>query len=90
LHRRGYGLGLAVDGDAARQMIANSYPQLGWLAPQRAATLQKAPDTIALVGSAAPHPDQWQFDEMLGDLHAMRLSLDRIAAGQELITRSID
>jgi hypothetical protein len=27
---------------------------------------------------------------MLGDLHAMRLSLDRIVAGQELITRSTD
>jgi hypothetical protein len=78
-------------GDAARQMIANSFAQLGRLAQRHAATDQKAPDTIALAGSAAPHPpDQQQLDEVLRDLHAMRLSLDRIAAGQELITRSID
>jgi hypothetical protein len=76
-------------GDAARPIIANSYPELGWLAPQ-AATVQKAPDTIALAGSAVVGPDQLQLDAMLGELHAMRLSLDRIAAGQELITRSID
>src|SRR5690242_1182065 len=31
-------------GDAARETIASSYPQLGWLAPQAA---QAAPTTIA-------------------------------------------
>jgi hypothetical protein len=71
-------------GDAARQMISGSYPQLGWLAPRQ------APDTIALAGPADPHPDHRQLDAVLDDLHAMRLSLDRIVAGQELITRSID
>jgi hypothetical protein len=78
-------------GDATRPMIANSYPQLGWLAPRHAATVQKAPDTIAPAVPAASHPDQRQLDAMLGDdLHAIRLDLDRIVAGQELITRSID
>jgi hypothetical protein len=77
-------------GDAARQMIANLYSQLGWLTPRDATTVQKAPDTIAPTASDAPHPDQRQLDAALGDLHAMRLSLDQIAAGQELITRSID
>jgi hypothetical protein len=68
-------------GDATRQ-------QLSWLAPRHAATVQKAPDTIAPVGSAA---SQRQLDPTLGDdLDAIRLSLDRIVAGQELITRSID
>jgi hypothetical protein len=77
-------------GDATRQAISNSYPQLGWLAPRHGATVQKAPDTIAPAGSAASHADQQRLDAMLGDdLHAMRLDLDRIAAGQELITRSI-
>jgi len=33
-------------GDAAREIIASSYPQLGWLAPQAAAA-QAAPTTIA-------------------------------------------
>jgi hypothetical protein len=76
-------------GDVTREMIANSYPQLGWLTPKNAATVQKAPDRIAPAASDAP--DRRQLDAMLDDdLHAIRLSLDRIVAGQELITRSID
>jgi hypothetical protein len=75
------GVGAAVAwqsyGDGVRQMIANSYSQLGWSAPRRALTAQKIPD--------AP-----QLDAMLRDLHEVRRSLDRIAAGQELITRSTD
>jgi hypothetical protein len=78
-------------GDATGAMIPNSYQRLGWSAPRHAATAQKAPDAIAPSGSAASHPDQRQLDAMLGDdLHAIRLSLNRIVAGQELITRSID
>jgi hypothetical protein len=77
-------------GNAARQTIANSYPQLGWLAPRDAVTAQNAPAMIALTAAAAPNPDQPQLDATLGDLHAIRLSLDQIAAGQELITRSIE
>ena len=78
-------------GEAARQIIASSHPQLGWLAPRVATTAQKTPNMVALIASAAPFPDQRQLDAMLGDdLHAMRLSLDRIVAGQELIARSID
>jgi hypothetical protein len=70
-------------GDAARLMIESSYQQLSWLAPRQAA-VQKTPDTVA--ASAVSYPDQ--LDAMLRDLHAMRQSLDRIVAGQELITRS--
>jgi hypothetical protein len=70
-------------GDAARLMIESSYQS--WLAPRQAA-VQKAPDTIA--ASAVSYPDQ--LDAILRDLHAMRQSLDRIVAGQELMTRSID
>jgi hypothetical protein len=76
-------------GDATRQMIGNSYPQLGWFAPRHPAAVHKAPDRIAPTASDAP--DQRQLDAMLGDdLHAIRLSLDRIVAAQELIARSID
>jgi hypothetical protein len=65
-------------------VIANSYPRLGWLAPRYGATVPIAP-----AGPAAP--DQQQLDVRLGDdLHAMRLNLDQIVAGQELMTRSID
>ena len=74
-------------GDAARETIANSYPQLGWLAPQPPPTAQNAPDAIALAAPAAPSPDQ-QLNAM--SLDAVRQSVDRIATSQEQITRSID
>jgi hypothetical protein len=77
-------------GDAARQMIASSYPWLGWAAPRGATTARKTPDMVAPIASAAPFPDQRQPDEVVRDLHAIRLSLDRIVAGQEVIARSID
>ena len=47
-------------GDAAREMIANSYPQLGWVAPQPAPTAQNARDVVALAAPTAPSPDQQQ------------------------------
>jgi hypothetical protein len=68
-------------GDAARQRIASSYPQLLWLAPPPALTAPKAPDMIV------PYPNQ--LDAMLREPHAMRQSPDRIVAGQEL-TRNTD
>jgi hypothetical protein len=77
-------------GDAARRVIANSYRQLGWLAPRGALTAQKAPDTIAWAASAAPYPDRQQFGAMLRDIQSMRQSIDQIAAGQEQTVRSID
>jgi hypothetical protein len=41
-------------GDAAREMIANSYPQLSWLAPQAAPLAQTASDMPAPAPSANP------------------------------------
>ena len=77
-------------GDAARETITNLYPQLEWLAPRSAISARNASDTVAPAGAAAPQPDGRQLDAILGDLHAMRRSLDRIAAGQERITLGID
>ena len=77
-------------GGAARQIIANSYPQFGWFAERRALTGQKAPDTIARAASPALYPDHGQFDAMLRDLHAMRQSVGQIAASQEQMTRSVE
>ena len=78
-------------GDAARERIASSYPQLGWLAPQAAPIARSAPDTIGLAAQAAPSPDQ---HAMLLDLDAVRQSIDRIAnnmaTSQEQIPRSVD
>jgi hypothetical protein len=64
-------------GDAARQRIASSYPQLLWLAPPPTLTAPKAPDMIV------PSPNQ--LDAMSREPQ----SLDRIVGGQEL-TRDTD
>jgi hypothetical protein len=77
-------------GDAAREIIASSYPQLGWLAPQPAPTAQNTPDVTALAAPAAASPDQQQLSAMSLDLDAVRESVDRIAASQEQMTRNID
>src|SRR5258708_29618822 len=70
-------------GDAAREMIANSYPQLGWLAPRPLPIAQSVPGMIDLAAPAAQH-----FNAM--SLDTMRQSIYRIAAGQDEIARSID
>lgn len=78
-------------GDAARAMIANSYPQLGWLAPQAEPVAQNVPETTA---PAAPSFDQEQFNAMSVDLDAVRQSIDRIATSmsaiQEQMSRGAD
>jgi hypothetical protein len=77
-------------GDAARDIIAGSYAQLGWLAPQSAPIAQNAPDVIAPIAPAAASPDQQQLSAMALDLDAVRQSIDRIAASQEQMTRNVD
>jgi hypothetical protein len=63
-------------GDAAREMIANSSPQLSWLAPQ-AAVAQSATDTIA---PATSSPDPQELKAMSADLAAVRQKVDQLAA----------
>jgi hypothetical protein len=81
-------------GDAAREMIANSYPQLSWLASQAEPVAQNAPDIVALAAPVAPSPDQLRLNATSLDLDAVRQSIDRIAnemaTSQEQMTRSID
>src|SRR6266496_1170467 len=69
-------------GDAAREMIASSSPQLGWLAPQTAPVVQTPPDMIAPAVPATLSSDRRQ-------LNAMGQSIDQLAAGQEQMTREI-
>jgi hypothetical protein len=83
-------LGWQSYGDAAREMIASSYPQLGWLAPKPAPNTQSAPETIALAAPDATSPDQPQLEALSHDLDAVRQSVEGIAASQEQITRSVD
>jgi len=75
-------------GDTARQMIANSYPQLSWLAP-RTAVAQSAPD--ATVPAALDDAQQEQLKAMSLDIAAVRDRVDglaaQFAAGQQQMTR---
>jgi hypothetical protein len=59
-------------GDAARAMIANSSPQLGWLAPQTAPVVPIAP---APAGASSSDVQQLAFD-----LAAVRQSVDLLTA----------
>ena len=76
-------------GDAAREMIANSYPQLSWLAPQAAPLAQTASDTPAPAPSATPSPEQQQLKEMSLAFATMRQSVDKLAAGQQQMADGI-
>jgi hypothetical protein len=75
-------------GDEAREMIANSYPQLRWLAPRPMPTAQNAPSMIGLAAPATPSFDQQQLNGM--SFHAMRRSVDGIAAAKEQMAGSTD
>jgi hypothetical protein len=69
-------------GDAAREMIANSSPQLGWLAPQTAPPAQTAPNMVASAAPAALSPEPLQLKAIEVGLAAVRQSVDQLAAGQ--------
>jgi len=77
-------------GDAARQIIASSYPQAGWLAPRTAPTAYGAPGTTGLPAQAAPSVDQQRFNAISIDLDVMRQTVERIAVTQEQITRNVE
>jgi len=65
-------------GDATREMIATSYPQLGWLAPQTAA----AESTPEITAPTAPATglDSPELRSILVNLSAVRQSVDELAA----------
>jgi hypothetical protein len=67
-------------GDAAREMIASSPPQLGWLAPQAAPLAQTASDIVASAAPATPSPDLQQLKAMSLDLAAVRQNVEQLAA----------
>jgi hypothetical protein len=71
-------------GDAAREVVASKYPQLGWLAPE-AAVAQTAPDRIV---PPITSPDPQELKAMSLALAAVRQRVDEIAAGQEQMTRA--
>src|SRR5215472_4466833 len=65
-------------GDAAREMIAKSSPQLSWLAPQAAAVQTPPAVPPNMVASAAPSPDLQQLKAMSLGIAAMRQSVDQL------------
>jgi hypothetical protein len=66
-------------GDVARAMIANSYPQLGWLAPEAALVAQTAPDDMAArAAPTAPSADVQQLKELSLGLKELSLGLDAV------------
>jgi hypothetical protein len=64
-------------GDAARTLIANASPQLGWLARQ------------AAPGPVAPDPGPQPPSAMPSGLDTVQDRVDRIAASQEQMTRTV-
>ncbi|MBO0759127.1 MAG: hypothetical protein J2P54_25070 [Bradyrhizobiaceae bacterium] len=72
-------------GDAARGMIASSYPQLGWLAPQ-SADVKTTPATI--VQPTSPDPEDLKAISL--ELTSMRQRIDEIAASQDQIIRDVN
>jgi len=76
-------------GDAAREFIANSNPQLGWLAPQPAA----ASTTPAAVVPPTASTDPQELKAMSLGLAAVRQRVDQLAAqfaaGQDQMTHDI-
>jgi hypothetical protein len=65
-------------GDATREMIASSYPQLGWLAPQ-AAPAETAPEMIS-PNAPVNTSDSPELKSILVNVAAVRQSVDQLAA----------
>jgi hypothetical protein len=77
-------------GDAAREIIASSSPQLDWLAPPAPAALaQTAPSTVGQTVPATPSPDAQQLTTISVNLVAVRESVDQLAARQEQVADAI-
>ena len=76
-------------GDAARETIAKSSPQLSWLAPQPAAVQTPPAVPPNMVASAAPSPDQQQLKAMSLGIAAIRQGVDQLVAARNQMTNEI-
>ena len=76
-------------GDAARAMIATSWPQLASLAPETASVLQAAPEQTAAAPQATASPELQQLKEIPAALASLRQSMDRLAGSQQQIAGTI-
>jgi hypothetical protein len=84
-----FGIGIAMTltwqsyGDAVREIIAERYPPLAWLAP-RVPIARPAP-----AGDRAASPDAQDLKTISLGLTAVRQRVDQLAAGQDQINREI-
>lgn len=90
-------------GDAARAMIATSWPQLGSLAPEPASVMQAAPEQTAAAPKATASYELQQVEDDLAQLKqelqqlkeipaalaSLRQSMERLAGGQQQIAGTI-
>jgi len=87
-----FGIGVAATlawqsyGDAAREMIASSSPQLGWLAPQPG---PRAQTMVASAPPATPSPELQQLREMSFVFATMRQTVDQLSANQQQMAGDI-
>ena len=83
-------LGWQSFGDAARAMLANPSPQLGWLAPQTAPLAQTTPSMVVPPAADTASSDLQQLTAVVA---SMRQSVDQLAAqlatGQQQVADNI-
>jgi hypothetical protein len=77
-------------GDAARAMIATSWPQLASLAPETASVLQAAPEQTAAAPQAMASPELQQLKEDLAQLKQELQQLKEIPAALASLQQSVD
>jgi hypothetical protein len=65
-------------GDATREMIASSYPQLGWLAPETVGAA--SPEMTSRIARATTSDSQELIEPVLANLAAVQQSVDQLAA----------
>jgi hypothetical protein len=77
-------------GDAARAMIATSWPQFASLAPENASVPQSAPEQIAAAPQATASPELQQLKEDLARLKQELEKLKEIPAALASLQQSVD
>jgi hypothetical protein len=89
-----FGIGVAATlsweayGDAAREMVANSSPQLAWLAPKAASVARTTPDMVAPPALATP-PELEQLKALSLGFAMAQQRVDQLAASQQQMSDEI-
>jgi hypothetical protein len=76
-------------GDATREMIASSYPQLGWLEPQTVGVGTIPEMTSRTAPATTPDSQELLLKSILVNLAAVRQSVNQLAADQRQMANDI-